>query len=306
MVDLDNTLWDWFSVWAKSFRVLVAAPTKQTGIPMHEPEREIRRTHEACGTSEYPWLIDELDLRSGPALSNRVRFESAVEAQNSVPRDGFPLHPAVERTLRKVREFGIPIVGYTESLLYWTQIRLRPLDGIADYVYSSSDHDEPSGPGRFARNRSVADPYTHQHTLFRHVPSGVLMSSSEVIRGLSVEFSTQVDKVVYVDDSLMKDVAMANAAGASAVHARYGNTDKYSDDYALLQRVPHWPEQDVRKEDNDQPLREASPDFTIDSLADLLKVVDFEMCGSPFRGKSKVSVVDESGLCTHSYPKPGR
>lgn len=52
---------------------------------------------------------------------------------------------------------------------------------------------------------------------------------------------------VYIGDSLMKDIAMAQAAGVADVHAHYGEVQT-EPGYDLLRRVTHWSSEDVERE----------------------------------------------------------
>jgi hypothetical protein len=77
-----------------------------------------------------------------------------------------------------------------------------------------------------------------------------------------------------VGDSLVKDVAMAQAASVVDVFARYGDV-RSRPGYALLRRVTHWsPAMLARSE----ALREADVHPThvlADGFAELLALVDF-------------------------------
>src|SRR5438876_11276907 len=60
VTDLDNTLWDWFEIWYRSFSALLDGIVSISGIPQEELEPEIRKIHQRRGTSEYSYLIGEL------------------------------------------------------------------------------------------------------------------------------------------------------------------------------------------------------------------------------------------------------
>ena len=56
-------------------------------------------------------------------------------------------------------------------------------------------------------------------------------------------------EIVYVGDSLFKDVGMANAAGVRVCWAKYGRTTA-SPRYQTLVEVSHWHDQDIAAETN--------------------------------------------------------
>lgn len=52
---------------------------------------------------------------------------------------------------------------------------------------------------------------------------------------------------MYIGDSLMKDIAMAQDAGVLDIHAAYGVAHERSE-YELLRRVTHWTDAEVERE----------------------------------------------------------
>lgn len=268
VVDLDNTLWDWFDVWFKSFSALLDALGETTGLSREELERNIRPIHQARFTSEYSWLVDELSILDqfvGKNQSTRERFDDAIHRQNSVRKHETKLYPTVMETLRKVRDAGVPIVAYTESLAYWTEWRIKTvgLDGVIDRLYSSPDHDEPLGSTvEQLRTLPPAD-YGLKHTEHHHVPPGVVKPDVNILHQIVNEYGVDRARVAYVGDSLMKDVAMAQAEGVIDVHAEYG--DSHTDPrYAQLQRVSHWPDAAVTKEQSREPGAHPIATYTLD------------------------------------------
>jgi hypothetical protein len=132
-----------------------AASTK-TLIP------QIQAVHQKYGTSEYSFLIEEIpSLR--PLLQSRPAtevFASAVDAYRTKRRDNLHLFPTVAETLLKIKGRGTRIVGYTASMGFYSNYRIRRLglDGILDYVFCPEDHTLPSG---LTADRLRAYPSSH-------------------------------------------------------------------------------------------------------------------------------------------------
>jgi FMN phosphatase YigB (HAD superfamily) len=81
ILDLDNTIFDWFAVWYASFNPIYKGVLAVTGRPAAEIEADIRKVHQERRTSEYSFLIEEMealkDLRAAGDI--RDRFKDALE-----------------------------------------------------------------------------------------------------------------------------------------------------------------------------------------------------------------------------------
>ncbi|MFZ1411096.1 MAG: HAD family hydrolase [Micropruina sp.] len=164
-------------------------------------------------------------------------------------RRGTALYPGVLEALTVAKSAGVSIVAYTESLAYWTTWRIKHtgLDGVIDVLYSAPDHDLPRGK-RFEEMRSQPDAsYDLNKTEHRHVPRGVLKPNAEVLLAILNSVGREPHEAVYIGDSLMKDIAMAQVAQVTDVHARYGEAQQHAG-YDLLRRVTHWTDEDVERE----------------------------------------------------------
>ncbi|MGN7964917.1 HAD family hydrolase [Microbacterium sp. 22179] len=277
VVDLDNTLWDWFRAWYHSFAALLDGLSRATGLPKPDLERAIRPIHQARGTSEYSWLIDELEVLRPYARDRTLReaFDDALYAQNKARLEHTELYPGVLDTLRSIGATGTPIVAYTESLEYWTHWRIRHLhlDGVIARLYSSPDHDAPAGLVPEEMRRYRPDAYGLQKTEHHHVPSGVLKPNPVVLETIVSEYGVEPSSVVYVGDGLDKDVPMAQDVGVLDVWAKYGRV-QHMEEYEQLRRVSHWPDTMIAQERSEQDKR--TPSFILDDgLPQLLDIFEF-------------------------------
>lgn len=254
VTDLDNTLWDWFHAWHASFDAMVAHLCEMSGVERRVLEAEIRVVHQRRSTSEYSNLLNEL-----PSLENAhsnmtpmQRFDDAVHIANSKRKSETRLYAGVRESLLELKNHGIIIVAYTESISFWTEWRIKhtQLDGIIDILYSAPDHDLPAGTSfedlRRPEHRPDSD-YGLGRTVHRHIPREEVKPNPKVLGAILSDLGCEPAKAVYVGDSLMKDVAMAQAAGVLAVHAKYGEV-QHTSDYDLLRRVSHWPDVAVETE----------------------------------------------------------
>jgi FMN phosphatase YigB (HAD superfamily) len=283
VTDLDNTLWDWFTIWHRSFSVLLAEVSAASGIPVEQLEDETRAVHQRRGTSEYSYLLGELPslLALHPDQQMVEVYCDAIHKFRSARKAHTKLYPGVAETLAKVKSTGVRVVAYTESISFVSATRLQSLglDGVIDVLYSSPDHDFPIGINPQMLRSLPPEDYAMKATAHRHVPKGVLKPDGRILREILDEMGVPAEDAVYVGDSLMKDVAMAREVGAMDVLAQYGVSHTRKE-YALLQRVSHWTEEDVlrEKEINAQP--HVTPSVVLErGFDELLDHFEFEFQG---------------------------
>lgn len=251
ITDLDNTLWDWFDAWYQSFSAMLARLTVLSGVHRDVLEREIQKIHQEHGTTEYSWLVREVPSLVAAAAPDDPAdvFDDAVHVLNARRKAATKLYPGVRQAMDELRSRGVRIVAYTESIAFWTEWRVRHtgLDGVIDVLYSAPDHDVPAGV-RIEDERTLpASEYGLKLTRHRHVPRGVLKPNSEILRAILDDEGFEPDEAVYVGDSLMKDIAMAQQSGVLDAHAKYGEAQTRPE-YELLRRVSHWSESDIARE----------------------------------------------------------
>lgn len=251
VTDLDNTLWDWFAAWVASFSGMLDVLIEDSGVPRDVLEREIHTLHRQYGTTEYSNLLSEIPSLIDAAGGREPwrAFPRAVEVLRREREARTNLYPGVREALARAKAAGIAVVAYTESLAYWTTWRIKKtdLDGMIDVLYSAPDHDLPRGKS-FSDMRSRPDShYRLTRTRLQHVPRGVLKPNADVLRAILADLDLSASEAVYIGDSLMKDIAMAQAAGVTDVHASYGQA-QHEPGYDLLRRVSHWSEGDIARE----------------------------------------------------------
>lgn len=254
VTDLDNTLWDWFKAWHTSFDAMVERLSELSGVGRDRLEAEIRTVHQRHGTSEYSNLLNELPSLQGKSgdVTPIEAFDDAIHVLNSKRKSATELYAGVYRALLDIKSHGTTIAAYTESISYWTAWRIKQtqLDGVIDILYSAPDHDLPIGMSfdqlRRPKYRS-ADDYGLKRTVHKYIPRHEIKPNPEVLKAILADLQCDPGDALYVGDSLMKDVAMAQAAGVLDVHAKYGEV-QHTEDYDLLRRVSHWPDATVARE----------------------------------------------------------
>ncbi len=128
VVDLDDTLWTWFDAWYLSFSEFLSTTSALSGIAEIDLKRAIRPIHQRHPTSEYSWLLDELDelnQKVPTGVTVAEFFDPALHAQNRARKEATQLYPGVRDTLTRLRAGGTTVVAYTESLAFWTRWRIQ-------------------------------------------------------------------------------------------------------------------------------------------------------------------------------------
>jgi FMN phosphatase YigB (HAD superfamily) len=251
VTDFDNTLYDWFASWYPAFSAMLETICASSGIAREQLLGEIREVNQRRRTSEYSYLLNELPslTRLHPHEDIAKVYDEAIHKFRSIRQRALRLYPGVKDALVHLKELGVPIVVYTESLAYYSAWRLRrlTLDGIVDCLYSPNDHEFPAGITPDKLRTLPSEFYNLKGTSHFSTPAGVLKPDAKVLRSIIDDRSVVVSEVAYVGDSLMKDVAMAQNVGALDVLAAYGAVQDQKE-YELLRQVTYWTDVDVRRE----------------------------------------------------------
>lgn len=277
IVDLDNTLFDWFSIWYHSFEALLSKVEEISGINRAKLIEEIKPIHQKHGTAEYAFVLGELpSLQAlyGDRSAINAALDDAIHAFRSARKKHMNLYPGVLETLMMLKDLGVKIVGYTESREYYTVYRMKrlSLDGVIDVLYSPRDHAVPIEE----EERTLMALEMTQHGF---VPEGEIKPNPKVLLTIIQFVGATPELCVYVGDSEMKDIEMAKAANVTDVLAKYGaaHFEENPEGYNLLRAVTHWTDEDVLREKKIK--EEASglpPTHSIDAFPEILEIFEFQ------------------------------
>ena len=286
VTDMDNTLFDWLGMWQAAFGAMLEHLMADSGVPRATLEAEFFAIHQRHGTTEYAFAIQELPslrARHAPDAEDLPgRYAAANDAYRVMRRRTLALYPGVRETLRAVRAAGALVIAYTESRAYYADYRVRTLelDGALDYLYSLPDHALPEGVTASQIRRYPPEHYRLRSTVARHTREGTWKPDASVLRDILSDVGAEPAAAVYVGDSLIKDVTMAQAAGVLDVFARYGDV-RSRPGYDLLRRVTHWSPAMLARSEG---IREADvrPTHVLgDGFAELLDHVEFRRFTPP-------------------------
>jgi FMN phosphatase YigB (HAD superfamily) len=279
ITDLDNTLFDWMELWLRCFSTMLEKIVEISGVAKEKLIPEIAALHQKHGTSEYSLLIDELpslkELLAGRPATEI--FSAAIEAYREQRRVSLRLYPTVAETLLKIKGRGARIIGYTESMAFYSNYRVRRLglDGVLDYVFCPVDHVLPAGVTAEDLRQYPAEHYEFRYTKQEFTPKGSKKPDTDVLNAIIDDLGLKKAECVYVGDSLMKDVPMAIDCGVEDVWAKYGQAHKRPE-YKLLQDVTHWTREEVEREQKVREREHVHPTHTLEtSFSELLDLFDF-------------------------------
>ncbi|ELM3618276.1 HAD family hydrolase [Aeromonas sobria] len=272
ITDLDNTLFDWFDVWYGAFNAMLNAVVELSGVPKDILVPEIKSIHQKYGTSEYSYLLEEI-----PSLLHKYgdrdkiysSLDGAIHAYRSERKKRLKLYPTVLETLQELKSKQVKIIGYTESKEYYSNYRVSVLglDGLIDELYSPADHQIPVSAVKQTK-------YNLLHTINRHTPENETKPNPEILLDIIRQAGITPDACVYIGDSEMKDIAMAQDAKVMDIFAKYGtgHFDNRIDAYQLLRDVTHWTNEDVEREKKiKESKRKVIPTYIAEQFSDVLK-----------------------------------
>jgi phosphoglycolate phosphatase len=267
ITDVDNTLFDWIEMWEKGFRVLLKDIVELAELDEAEVKRSIRRANQSLGTSEHDDIAFHLDIfddvmrhhQRENLYSIGRRFRASKEAATR-------LYPDVAPAMSFLRSQGIRIFCLTESVALYAETRLSQLGltGLVDGLICSK-FPGATGGHDVAHNLRLIPVTTFPFELRKPNP--------RLLRLVSEVLEVPMSRLIYVGDSLYKDVVMGNVSGVEVCWARYGDAAA-SPSYATLREVSHWPDVDIEADRNVRQTR-PQPDHILSKgfheLVEILK-----------------------------------
>ena len=280
ITDFDNTVWDWFGAWHKSFTAMLEKLVEISGLSKYYLLAEIRKVHQRYGTSEYAFLLKHLEcLREAAGSQDLLElYRPAIEAYRDQRRAACSLYPGVTDCFRQVRAQGTQIVMLTDSLSYYVAYQLQwlGLDGLVDLFASPGDHEIPRDAHSNEWNLHPPMTAKLKHTRHFQLPPGVQKPDSDVLTSILEHIRADASDCCFVGDSKLKDMVMAKNAGVLDVHAAYGSSQDQAE-YILLRCVSHWPDDMIATEKKIlQNSTLVQPTIILrESISDILTQIDF-------------------------------
>jgi phosphoglycolate phosphatase len=261
-----------------AFLAMLAKTAEISGVPAENLTASFKRVHERWRTTEYSFSLQELDVLPESAAQRRteafrIKYNPAIEAFRAKRRELLRLYPGVRETLEKIRQQGIPLIAYSESMLYHATRRLRQLgiEELFTMIVASKDHGLPPGLATGIVRKSLdADEYLTRIPLKLEVED-IRKPDPSALRAVLNRLDLSPAEVVYVGDSPTRDIPMAQACGVLDVLAAYGSPVDPSAVDELL-KITYWTRGDIEADERQRSARFV-PTFTIQSFPEILDAI---------------------------------
>ena len=276
--DLDNTLYDWYGYFVPSIYRLIEVAADILNCEPAQVMDSLRDVHQRHHDSEHPFALLETqlvrDYLPGASLSPLFsKLNPAFHAFNKSRKTNLKLFDGVIETLGTIRDGGLRIVAHTESKLYGAVDRINRLglEPFLDRIYCRQE--APSRHPTMGDSDEWLRDFNWSKVI--RLPLTDVKPNARIIRDICSMENVAVSDVIYVGDSLVRDVMMAKQAGSFAVWAKYGARPS-PEMYEKLVRISHWTAEDVAREKLIRAQAEnIKPDFICQHhFAEVLAAID--------------------------------
>lgn len=213
ITDLDDTLWEWCTSWHEMFNgfndSLSTYGVDDTTLDRLWAKTYARRNGE---TIEFPPDLDDVKSFTDLNHHSEIAWKDAFVVSRARRDASFRMFDTVHETFAELKRRGVTVVAHTDSPVSAAEYRLHHagLDGAVHSLYG----------------RPVFTPFgdapSLQHTVPFHVTGWKSKPSTTVVEHILHAHRVQPQQVLYVGDSMRRDMAMASAAGLNPVWASYG------------------------------------------------------------------------------------
>lgn len=267
ITDLDDTLYSWIGFFIPAFYDMVRELSMLVGISEKQLLREYKIINQKMGSVEYPFATLYLPSvrKKYCGMSEeqmKMQLSSAFHKFNSTRKKLLKLYPGVEDTLRFFNNSNIAVVAYTESAEENGFYRLKKLgiDDLFKEVYvSDSLYKLP--------DNVFSSPKTH-------IVQGKKPNAETLIQICNAE-KVNIGEVLYVGDSLSKDMLMAKQAGIACIWCNYYK-ENVQELYGKLVNISHWTKEDFQREEkykHEWKSKKYVPDFTVHYFDECRRIV---------------------------------
>lgn len=248
--DLDNTLYDWYGYFVPSIYALIEVASGILECDQQTLMANLREVHQRHHNSEHPFALLETEIvrrryRDATPLQAFEKLNAAFYAFNKSRKQNLRLFDGVLETLQALRSGHVRVVAHTESKLYGAVDRVNrlELEPFLHRIYcrqeSVSSHPTLEDGARWLKDFNWSKVV--------RLPLSDVKPNARIVTDICSTENVHIDSVMYVGDSVARDMLMARQAGAFAVWAEYGSKPHPSM-YEKLVRISHWTAEDVARE----------------------------------------------------------
>lgn len=271
--DLDNTLYDWVGFFVPSFYAMIDKVIEKTNWDREELLDSLRDVHRDNHDTEHPFaLLDSKIVTNNYAHLNRQdlasEFDDALHAFNSCRKKTLCAYDGVHETLNWLQKNNVKLVALTEGRYHSIAVRLEKLKLLPYfeqiYCREKADSVHPNPPSALSWEERFPE------GTMVEVHSSANKPDKQLLLNICNHYTFSLDEVVYVGDSINRDILMASDAGIVSIWAKYG-TQHDKELYEKLVRISHWTKEDVAREKLlTAKADHIRPNFTINSFSEII------------------------------------
>jgi phosphoglycolate phosphatase-like HAD superfamily hydrolase len=274
ITDLDNTLYDWVDFYAQSFEAMLHEIIHLTGIERSLLLNGFKKVHQRHGSTEHPYaalevsiLVDYFGTQNRDELKRLLK--PAFDAFNQKRKETLICYPNVVETLKELVKRDVVLVGHTEAPVRNALHRLEKLE-INQYfkhIYTPRDlhHSELT--------KSSKDWIGSYGNYIQLIDVKDRKPNPHLLNSICSKEKVNVNEALYIGDSIIKDISMANEAGVTSVWASYGKQHNLAY-WKTLVSITHWSPEDVLREEKlKKALGDVKPHFVAESFSDVLNYI---------------------------------
>lgn len=279
ITDLDNTIYNWVDFYVPSFLAMIHELSHLTKIDEEDIKASFKKIHERYKTTEYAFAIQELDILAeknrGLTLCEILnKYDSAIKAFRKTRKKTLHLYTGVKETLPELRNQGKRIIALTDTLMFYAVHRIKYLgiEDLYDGIFAPADHGFPyqTNPKDF-RFYNEAEKYETKIPIKVEMDPSIRKPNPKILFTIIEKFKVEPRQVVYIGDSLSRDILMAQKCGVHDVLAKYGH-DYNKRYYNELLKFTYWTNKEVEEEMKLRAMG-VNPTFSISSFPELLSVI---------------------------------
>lgn len=260
--DLDNTIYDWYSAFLPAFYEMTRTAADALNCDHDILLEQIRRIHVKHADVEHPFSLLETEIVQHRAQIEGMEsvlssLDGAFHAFNRTRKINLKPFPGAIEGLEYISRLNIKIIAYTDSKYFAAAGRIDRL-GIGRLF--NKIYCREKGVSKIPENYLKRTNYDFESKIFE-IPSHETKPNPRVLRDIASIEEVNPSQILYIGDSISKDVMMAKNAGCFAVWAKYGaHTD--TEMYEKLVKISHWTQADIDREKNyAAEARAILPDF---------------------------------------------
>jgi phosphoglycolate phosphatase len=227
VTDLDNTLYPWVDYIVPSLEAMVDSLVTTTGLPRVRIVQSLKAVYAKYQSNEYPFAIQESEIFAPYEADfdsfNALVLDPARQAFKGARERFLRPYPGVKETLEAVRARGLKVVALTDAPRNAAELRLKwlRLDGHFDALYTQPGYALPDNVDPEIRRRQAAGHYTARAPVVE-LPLEYEKPDPRGLRRILDDLGLDGPEVLYVGDSVKKDMPVAQACGVMGVWAEYG------------------------------------------------------------------------------------